>query len=162
MIEHGVCHIIPIWLLKPIEILIPRPRRAYDRSLLSEGAAPRHFASSPGSSHAPGYWAYEARRRPGASHAWSSTKRPGSSAHHHPGYTPPPGSSPYTHPKAGPQYHRDPFSSPNVQRATGFSRRHKPTEQDRANQISTFWRTMQVMGMVMLIASIGGGFSAKA
>jgi hypothetical protein len=141
-------------------------RRAYDRSL-AEGAGQHrhHTAAAASSSYQAGYWAYETRRRPGATHAWQR-QGPTNAGHRHPGYPPPPGgrsrSSPYTHPQAGPEHHRDPFSSPNVQRATGYSRHNQPTPSDHIHSVSTFWRTMQVIGVVMVIATVGGGFSANA
>lgn len=137
-------------------------RRAYDRSLV-EGAGQHRY--HPTTASAPtGYWAYEARRRPGATHAWQRQGAAG--AGQRSGYAPPPGthprSSPYTHPQAGPEHHRDPFSYPSVQRATGRSKPHQPTPLDHVNNVSSFWRTMQVLGVVMFIATVGGGFSANA
>ncbi|GJE86975.1 DnaJ-domain-containing protein [Phanerochaete sordida] len=137
-----------------------RKRRAYDRALVGDSPRNRHYAAAQPAS-AP-YWAYETRRRPGATHAW---QRQGSASAgwNHPGHVPPhPRSSPYTHPQAGAQYHRDPFSSPNVQKATGNSRPNPAAGIDRYNRISTFWRTMQVICVVMVVATVGNGLSAHA
>jgi hypothetical protein len=140
-------------------------RRAYDRSLIAEGPSRSAPTSAYSHTHAAGHWAHEHDsgpwRRPGATHAWQKHHAPGAG----PYWRGHPRSSPYTHPQAGPEYHRDPFSSPNVRRATGHnaprsSRTHSET--DRLNHVSSFWRAVQMVGIVILVVTVGGGFSANA
>lgn len=37
-----------------------------------------------------------------------------------------------------------------------------PSDADRVSGESGFWRTVQVIGVVLTVAAIGGGFSANA
>lgn len=140
-------------------------RRAYDRSLKDAGH--QRTAASPSAypgTHA-GHWEYEARRRPGATHAWGQSHPPGSRyGQHGPYWHGDPRASPFTHPKATPEHHQDPFGSPHVRRATGHNpfRHHGSTEADRMNHVSSFWRAVQVIGVVMIVATVGGGLRASA
>ena len=146
-------------------------RRAYDKSLAQSASPHRH--PPPGAAFYTQYadtsWAYETRRRPGATHAWDYARRPGSTGYRHPGHNPPPGRGPYPKSHAETQYQSgqhyqgvDPFSSPSVQKATGHTRRPPMTDADRITQVSSLWRAMQVIGIVMIVVSVGGGFKASA
>lgn len=145
-------------------------RRAYDRTMVDA-------SSSHSSRHTPGastsytsYAYYESRPRRGATHAWEYGRRPGSG----PSYQqqrPPPGASA----GSGRHYeppHPDPWSSPHVQRATGMSSGRRTAQQrqaerqhaaeDRVTGESGLIRAIQVVGIVMVIATVGGGLSASA
>ncbi|KAI0357974.1 DnaJ-domain-containing protein [Trametes cingulata] len=136
-----------------------RKRRAYDRSLASESAT--SYAHPPHEAHP--HWSYEGRRR-GASHAWEYSRRPNTGPRYT--YPPPPGSTHYAHhphqrpppPGTGP----NPFSSPHVQRATGTRGPLPSGPSDSVARESMFMRTVTVVALVMLMATIGHGFSASA
>ncbi|GBE88580.1 hypothetical protein SCP_1303970 [Sparassis crispa] len=138
-----------------------RKRRAYDRTIVA-AASIRNPSNSFNDAAYTMHPSYERRR--GATHAWEYSRRPRSGQH----YTPPPGHAQQAHGHAQHPYarHSDPFSSPNVQRATGKKTTRPvhegPTEADRISGESTFWRVVQVVGIVMLVATIGGGVSANA
>ncbi|KZT67261.1 DnaJ-domain-containing protein [Daedalea quercina L-15889] len=139
-----------------------RKRRAYDRSVSQAGSGTSrmypHGADSPYS-----HWSYDTRRRRGATYAWE---------HHHP-HRPPPGPGAYTRPPPGRHYDRpqgaDPFTSPHVRRATGHNRaagaearaEAKAREENMAHSESALWRIVQVVGIVLVVATVGGGFSAS-
>ncbi|KAH8076006.1 DnaJ-domain-containing protein [Cristinia sonorae] len=136
-----------------------RKRRAYDRTLVDDSHSHRHPA------HGHDSPMYDTTRRRGATHAWQSPH-----TQHHPRYPhrAGPGAGghyqrPHTEP--GPHFRDNPFSSPNVQRATGrraTAGERERMEMDRINNISGFWRTMQVIGVIFVIAAVGGGFRADA
>ncbi|KAI0686586.1 DnaJ domain-containing protein [Earliella scabrosa] len=137
-----------------------RQRRSYDRSVTQHN--PSHPHTHHEASHT--HWSYEGRRR-GATHAWEYARRPNTSRHYT--YPPPPGSSPFSHthhqhPASGP----NPFANPNVQRATGrrgpLPTDRGPTQADYVARESMFVRTIQVAALVLLIATVGHGFSASA
>ncbi|KAI0342560.1 DnaJ-domain-containing protein [Trametopsis cervina] len=145
-----------------------RKRRAYDRTLVSADTG-RHRHPTPASAY-PGapsssHWAYGhehgPRKRPGATHAWNRHDAPGRGPYWQ-GY---PRSSPYTHPQAAPERHQDPFNSLHVRRATGHNPSKDPlgpSEADTMNRVSSLWRAVQVIGIVMFVATVGGGFRASA
>ncbi|KAI0672569.1 DnaJ domain-containing protein [Trametes maxima] len=136
-----------------------RKRRAYDRSIAESAshAHTPHEASHP-------HWSYAGRNR-GATHAWEYSRRPNTG----PRYTYPPphgsGSTQYA-------YHRhpspsgNPFTNPNVQRATGrkgpLPTDRGPSASDHVARESMFIRTLTVAALILLIASIGHGFSVSA
>ncbi|RPD55494.1 DnaJ-domain-containing protein [Lentinus tigrinus ALCF2SS1-6] len=135
-----------------------RQRRAYDREQTVE-----YTSVHPHTHHeAQAQWSYEGRRR-GATYAWEYSRRPNTGRYSPP---PPPGASRFTHAQQQAQSGPNPFSNPNVQRATG--RRgplptHKgPTDSDHVARESMLVRTVQVAALILLIASIGHGFSASA
>ncbi|KAJ3485297.1 hypothetical protein NLI96_g5066 [Meripilus lineatus] len=136
-----------------------RKRRAYDKTL---GELPEF------NSRTQRYGAvYETRRQRGATHAWEYSRPPPNahrpSANH--SYT-------YTHTqRTYPQPSSDPFASPYVQNATGKKappphhhrmRHGYHSEADQANRVSSLWRAAQVFGVVLLVATVGGGFGASA
>lgn len=142
---------------------LPFYSRAYDKALGDPTMFTRH------SQH---YGApYETRRHRGATHAWEyarpsyTAQRQSGTAHHHPG----PG---FSHPEhTYPRPSSDPFASPYVRNATGKKapppHHHRfqygyRSEADRVGSISSFWRAVQVVGVVLLVATIGGGFGASA
>ncbi|KAI0083804.1 DnaJ domain-containing protein [Irpex rosettiformis] len=149
-----------------------RRRRAYDRQLEASGSGlhrhPAPASAYPGyGTNTTGHWGHGhdpgARRRPGATHAWQRHNAPGTG----PYWKGQPKSSPYTHPKAGPEFHQDPFNSPHVRKATGHNsnlsrHQHRFSAADRMNHVSSFWRAVQIIGVVMFVATIGGGLSASA
>ncbi|THH16002.1 hypothetical protein EW146_g4569 [Bondarzewia mesenterica] len=137
-----------------------RQRRAYDRSLAAlaggEDAAHPHQGFH-------NHHASEFRNR-GATHAWEHARRarPNSSNPHY--Y-----SSTYASPHPSTHHPTDPFASPHVRRATGHPHAKMPprtgwkrTEADHAAHVSTFWRAMQVTGIVLFVAMLGGGLGANA
>lgn len=140
-------------------------RRAYDKTLVDDLHGPtsprhpsHHFESHP----------YDVTRRKGATYAWQH-QHPRHTAHAHPRHAHQAGAGgPYQRPHTDPGARfrdRDPFSSPYVQRATGKrddAKRREHTEMDRVNNVSSFWRTVQVIGVVLFIAVVGGGFRADA
>ncbi|KAI0701866.1 DnaJ domain-containing protein [Cytidiella melzeri] len=137
-----------------------RKRRAYDRSLTASSSG-HHRHPAPASAH----WAHgydpSVRRRPGATHAWSQHNASGTG----PYWKGQPRSSPYTHPQAEPGHHQDPFNSPYVRRATGHNSTKEPlgpSDEDKLKRVSSFWRAMQVIGVVMFVATFGRGLSASA
>ncbi|KAI0791593.1 DnaJ domain-containing protein [Irpex lacteus] len=143
-----------------------RKRRAYDRSLTSGGSG-LHRHAAPSSAYPGTHWAHGhdpgVRRKPGATHAWQKHNAPGTG----PYWKGQPRSSPYTHPRASPEFHQDPFESPHVRRATGHNTnnaryRHGLSAADKMNHVSSFWRAVQIIGVVMFVATVGGGFSASA
>ncbi|KAI0326390.1 DnaJ-domain-containing protein [Cubamyces sp. BRFM 1775] len=141
-----------------------RKRRAYDRSL-GEYTSRTHASTSHESVHP--HFSYEGRRR-GATHAWGEfSRRPNTGPRYT--YAPPPGSTHYSHyahhpppPHGGP----NPFANPNVQRATGrrgpLPTDRGPSQSDRIARESGFMRTVTVAALVLLIATVGHGFSATA
>lgn len=141
-------------------------RRAYDRKLSDDTQRTTAY-TPPSSSH---LWAYEMheRRRRGATHAWEHPRRQ-SQSNSAPGYQyRPPGSSTYQSQTHGRHY--DPHTSTSGRRETGFGTgsakldelERKRREHDRAMRESAFGRFIRVMGLVLLITSIGGGWSAHA
>ncbi|KAF9812680.1 hypothetical protein IEO21_06067 [Rhodonia placenta] len=135
-----------------------RKRRAYDRSLEENQQSRQHHAQAHHSTYS-SHWSYETQRRRGATYAWDRhPRRPAGTS-----YRQPPGSGSAYQP---PHARDDPFVSPNVQRATGrrgSSRMQEgPSDADRVSGESGFWRTVQVIGVVLTVAAIGGGFSANA
>lgn len=155
-----------------------RKRRAYDRELATGSSSVRRSHS-----HAPGHEypysqaTYEGRRR-GASYAWERQHPHQSHTYTHQTHSaynrPPPGyrahgtgPNPYTYAHnshAQAQYPHNPFASPYVRRATGTKKGEKDwqTAEDRARNVSGFWRAVQVFGIVMIVATVGGGFTASA
>lgn len=133
-----------------------RKRRAYDKSLAS--VPPPRYAPGMSSMDSDGPY-YNPHPRRGATHAWEYSRRPGAGRH----YTPP--HPQHTHHHTA-QPGRDPFTNPHVQRATGRKAprltTQGPSEADRVHHESGFWRVTQVVGIVLLVATIGGGFSANA
>ncbi|EPS97490.1 hypothetical protein FOMPIDRAFT_1061770 [Fomitopsis schrenkii] len=139
-----------------------RKRRAYDRAMAQRtGVSTRAYAH--GHDHPSSHWSYDVRRRRGATHAWE----------HHYSHRPPPGPGEHTRPPPGRHYERpqepDPFASPHVRRATGHNRaagaearaEMRAREEDMAHHESVFWRVVQVMGVVLVVAAVGGGVSAS-
>ena len=137
-------------------------RRAYDRAIAQRtGASTRAYAH--GHDYPYSHWSYDVRRRRGATHAWE---------HHHP-HRPPPGPGEHARPPPGRHYERpqgpDPFASPHVRRATGHNRaagaearaEMRAREEDMVHHESVLWRVVQVVGIVLVIAAVGGGFSAS-
>ncbi|PCH37604.1 hypothetical protein WOLCODRAFT_167627 [Wolfiporia cocos MD-104 SS10] len=158
-----------------------RRRRAYDRSLTEGSGSHRTHAAytAPNASHT--HWAYETRRRQGATHAWEYARRP-HPAHHRAhqgptstasgqtaGSTPPP-NDPFSSPhvrratdQTRAKEHFDPWASPYVRRATGRrDARSLDAGMDKVARISWFWRTTQVVAMVMIISTVTNGLSASA
>ncbi|KAI0717813.1 DnaJ domain-containing protein [Cerioporus squamosus] len=124
-----------------------RQRRAYDREQTVDYTA-SHPHTHHEASSAYTHWSYEGRRR-GATHAWSEySRRPNSGRAYT--YPPPPGTSHYAHTQ---QQGPNPFSNPNVQRATG---RRGPLPSTPSDHPVT------VTALILLIATIGHGFSASA
>ncbi|CCL98640.1 uncharacterized protein FIBRA_00642 [Fibroporia radiculosa] len=139
-----------------------RRRRTYDRSL-AEASGANHRGATAHHSYYSAQWSYESRRR-GATYAWEYARRPGTSHQRPPpGYSQHASGSSTQHPH---RHHYDPFASPNVQRATGRRKASQSqdefTDADRVSSESGFWRVVQVFGIVMVIATVGGGFSANA
>ncbi|KAI0943224.1 hypothetical protein AcW1_002439 [Taiwanofungus camphoratus] len=161
MTEGGVYSVVPLPKSSLNRMALLSSRRAYDRTLMEDASSRRESTTAYSSTHHP-HWSYETRRR-GATYAWEHSRRPSSASYRPPpGYERHPAGSAHHHPHA---HHANPFSSPNVQRATG--RRTSPlqggpTEAHRISNESGFWRTVQVIGVVMAIATIGGGLSASA
>ncbi|KAH9841766.1 DnaJ domain-containing protein [Rhodofomes roseus] len=133
-----------------------RKRRAYDRSMTQSTSGPsRTYASGYDSPYS--HWSYDVRRRRGATHAWE----------HQYSHRPPPGPSGHTRPPPGRHYERpqgaDPFASANVRRATGMGHARatgaeareeaRAREQNRVHSESGFWRIVQVVGVVMVVAT---------
>ena len=148
---------------------LPSCRRAYDKSLAESAGPHRHSAAGTPfrTQYADASWAFETRRRPGATHAWEA-RRHGAAGYRHPGRAPPPGQGPFSEASAqgsaSAGRHYDPtssFSSPNVQKATGFAKGSPMTDADHAHRVSTVWRAIQVIGLVMIVATLGGGFRAS-
>ncbi|KZT30156.1 DnaJ-domain-containing protein [Neolentinus lepideus HHB14362 ss-1] len=147
-----------------------RKRRAYDRELAAGASSARRTSGGPTASHYPySQAAYEGRRR-GATYAWERHHRPQSASHHPPpgyrGYDP--GRSGYSHTQtqhnshAQAQYPHNPFASPYVRRATGTKKEDWQTAEDRVRSVSGFWRFIQVLGVVLTVTTVGGGFTANA
>ncbi|TFK84656.1 DnaJ-domain-containing protein [Polyporus arcularius HHB13444] len=134
-----------------------RQRRAYDRDQTAAyNSSHPHTHHEAGSSYT--HWSFEGRRR-GATHAWEYSRRPNTGRAYT--YPPPPGTSHYAHTQQHPQ-RPNPFSNPNVQRATG---RRGPLPSEPADHVareSMLGRTVQVAALILLIATIGHGFSASA
>lgn len=126
-------------------------RRAYDRTLV-ETPAPK-----------PGYdytTFYETRRRrgPKATYAWEprrsspSTSNPHSSSssqHSHSRTQSRPHPSHYHRPEPSPFFH------PGEKHPRGSGER---TEQDGVVGVSSFWRAVQVSGLIAVVIAIGGAF----
>lgn len=131
-------------------------RRAYDRAMTQRTSAYAH-----GHEHPYSHWSYDVRRRRGATHAWQQPHRP------------PPGSSEHARPPPGRHYERpldpDPFANPHVRRATGHNRsagaaaraEMRAREENMAHHESVLWRVVQVVGVVLIVAAVGGGVSAS-
>ncbi|KAH9936569.1 uncharacterized protein B0H18DRAFT_326637, partial [Fomitopsis serialis] len=139
-----------------------RKRRAYDRSMAQSSSGPsRTYASGQDSPYS--HWSYDTRRRRGATYAWEHSHRP----------SPGPGS--YTRPPPGRHYERpqgpDPFANPHVRRATGTGHERaagaearaeaRAREQNRVHSESALLRIIQVVGVVLVVATVGGGVSAS-
>jgi hypothetical protein len=131
-------------------------RRAYDRSL-AQNSTPTYgwSGSTSGRSSTSQWtyeWSYETRRR-GATHAWEHQRRSGGSTYQR--------TTPH-HPYQN-QHYTNPFTSPHVRRATG---RKSPgrtvTDEDRAQNVSSLTRALQVIGLVVIVATLGGGLTANA
>ena len=124
-------------------------RRAYDKSLLAtHNLEDRHSHPSPTPHHV-----YDTTRRRGATYAWthsrssyysgraSSARRPG-----------------HEFPHQRPGGHYDPFASPHVRKASG----HQAMDnKDPISAESSVWRTAQVIGVILSVVIIGGGFQAS-
>ncbi|EIN13825.1 DnaJ-domain-containing protein [Punctularia strigosozonata HHB-11173 SS5] len=158
-----------------------RQRRAYDRTL-SVGPShshQQHYHRHPAASHDydPGAWAFETRRR-GASYAWEKARhqsrswygRPPPGMHYDPSEFDPFSPHPQGH-RARANTHfsqtnsqgdhplRTPWSSANVRKATG---KNNPfSEEQRIQHISPLGRALGVVALVLAVATIGGGWSAK-
>ncbi|KAI0078489.1 DnaJ-domain-containing protein [Panus rudis PR-1116 ss-1] len=133
-----------------------RRRRAYDKSLSAADGTRHHHPAA--SSH---YTPYDTVRRRGATHAWAYKPHPRQRASHtqRTGFD-----QPHAHPQAPPR-RPDPFSSPNVQRATGRSQAEEAkyrSEMNKVNAESSLWRAIQVIGVVLVVVTVGGGFRASA
>lgn len=135
-------------------------RRAYDRTLSIPASGGSGVNTEQSNFHS--HYAYEFRHR-GATHAWEHPRR----------QRPPPGPNPsYPHQSSAHAYSHpnpqrgNPFASPHVRRATGHGgpprTGWKKTEMDHAAHVSTFWRAMQVTGIVLVVSMIGGGWGASA
>ena len=125
-----------------------RTRREYDRSL--GGNSVRDLGL-----HSHSQWTYETRRRRGATHAWASTRPSGgpygSRQQFHPGFRR------QQEAKANTHGERDPFLSENAQKAA--RRRPQDTgdmEADNVQRESAFWRAVQVIAVLIMVATVGG------
>jgi hypothetical protein len=165
------------WLTR---MVLDDARRAYDRTLTvgPSHTYQQHHHRHPAATHDydPGAWAYETRRR-GASYAWEKTRnqsrswygRPPPGMHYDPSDFDPFGSHSRagraranTHfrdapPKDDPM--RNPWANANVRRATG--KNNPMSEENRAQHISPTARALGVVALVLAVATIGGGWSAK-
>jgi len=120
-------------------------RHAYDRTLL-ESPIPKPSYN---------YGAfYETRRQrgPKATYAWESRRTPPSSS-----------SSQHSHSRtqsnAHPYHYRQPGPSPFFhpgQRPGGGREQDPMTEHDRVARVSSFWRAVQVSGLIAIVIAIGG------
>lgn len=132
-----------------------KKRAEYDRSL---DVTRTPFTQN---AHSNSYYPEYGTRKRGATHAWERARHQAHTSHRYSGSTFRPDGfpqHPHTHPHA-----RDPFSSPNVQRATGQRANHNPHRDVHPTaNVSSFWRAMQVIGVVMLVTMIGGGTGASA
>ncbi|KAI0267387.1 DnaJ domain-containing protein [Gloeopeniophorella convolvens] len=123
-----------------------RKRRAYDRSLGSEGITSNaHQPGHPADYHSQYTSANEARRRM-ATYAWERRHRP------------PPGSHPHVHPTA----HRPQAMGDTHNRPTASAGPHRPprtgwkeTELDRVNSVSSLGRAAQLVGLFVIVAFVG-------
>src|ERR1700722_1771467 len=112
-------------------------RRAYDRSLGYARPSGRTGSSTV---------LYESRRR-GATHAWESHRRP---TYHRP--------HPRTHQGKGGSTSYEPNAS-KPSKGTAWRQKNAPEdmEADRVRGESSFWRAMQIIGLVLVITTVGGG-----
>lgn len=126
-----------------------RERRAYDRTLIDAPVPqPNHNYTT----------FYETRRRrgPKATYAWEhrrSSPSSSSSPQHSHSRT-----QPYPHPH---HYHRpepSPFFHPGQRYPRGGGRRDPMAEQDNVVGVSSFWRAVQVSGLIAVVIAIGGAF----
>lgn len=122
-------------------------RRAYDSTLLD----------TPISKPTYDYGAfYETRRRggPKATYAWESRRTAPSSS----------SSSQHSHPQTQSRphpnhYHRpepSPFFHPGQKPPPGSGQRDPMAEHDRVAGVSSFWRAIQVSGLIVVVIAIGG------
>ncbi|TDL20696.1 DnaJ-domain-containing protein [Rickenella mellea] len=130
-------------------------RRAYDRTL-QQSQHSNSPNSNPSSYDELGHL-YNLRRHAGAKHAW---QRPRSRPGQH--YTPPPPSG------GGSQHHNhgfrahDHFAHTRYNRDRATRRQEHTTDEDRVEHVSSLWRAVGVVGLVFLINTIAGGWSASA
>ena len=126
-------------------------RRAYDRALLE--------TPIPKPSYDYGAF-YETRRRrgPKATYAWESRRASPSSS--------PSPSSQRSHSQTQSRphpyhYHRpepSPFFYPGQRPTRGSGQRDPVAEDDRVAGVSSFWRAVQVSGLIAIVIAIGGAF----
>ena len=130
-------------------------RRAYDRTLLE--------APIPKPSYDYGAF-YETRRRrgPKATYAWEPRRSSPSSPNPHSSSSS--SSSSSSHSRAQPHphpyhYHRpepSPFFHPDQRPPRGSGQRDPMAEHDRVAGVSSFWRAVQVSGLIATVIVIGG------
>ncbi|KAF9793486.1 DnaJ-domain-containing protein [Thelephora terrestris] len=131
-----------------------RERRAYDRTLVD---AP---VSKPGYNYTT---FYETRRQrgPKATYAWeprrsspsSSNPQSSSSSQHSHSRT-----QPHPHPYHYQRPEPSPFFHPGQKHTRGSGRRGPTAEQDGAAGVSSFWRAVQVSGLIAVVIALGGTF----
>src|ERR1700722_15719651 len=125
-------------------------RREYDRILSRDNNNNRMGQVPRQQSHWSYEWSYETRRR-GATHAWEGSRRAGKESSH----------GRHSRSAADVHHRHAPVTSSHVRRTTG-STSHKPSasDLDKVNAVSGEWRAVQVIIIVMFIATFGGGWSA--
>jgi hypothetical protein len=129
-------------------------RREYDRMLAS--SQPDKHDTGPLRNQQPQWsyeWSYEIRRNKGATYAWESVRR--SKAGHHPGPT----YGRYPRNPSEPHY-GDPFPFPQSRR--GERPTSRQTDANRLDYAQGEWRALQIIVLVIFIATVGGGLGANA
>ncbi|KAF9653267.1 DnaJ-domain-containing protein [Thelephora ganbajun] len=134
-----------------------RERRAYDRTLLE--------APIPKPSYNYGAF-YETRRQrgPKATYAWEP--RRGSPSYSNPHSSSSSSQHPHSRTQSHPHpyhYHQpepSPFFHPGQKPPRGSGQRDPMAEHDRAVAVSSFWRAVQVSGLIVIVITIGGALGS--
>ena len=129
-------------------------RRAYDRTLVHAPVPKPTYDYTT---------FYETRRRrgPKATYAWEPHRSSPSSSNTHSS-----SSSQHSHPRTQSQPHPyhyqrpepSPFFHPGQKHPRGSGRRGSTAEDDSAAGVSSFWRAVQVSGLIAVVIAIGGTF----
>ncbi|KZO99253.1 DnaJ-domain-containing protein [Calocera viscosa TUFC12733] len=130
-----------------------RRRRAYDQSLRQTNTAYREPTTS---TSYPSWMHHELYRKRGATHAWERTRR-----------APGPGPGPFrADPRTSYQYYAR-YNDYTVhgtekRRANRSNEEKEETPEQKVSNESVVWRVVQVVGVLWLVLTIGGGWSAHA
>ncbi|KZT59279.1 DnaJ-domain-containing protein [Calocera cornea HHB12733] len=132
-------------------------RRSYDQSLRQATSA--YTSPAPSTSY-PSWMQSELHRKRGATHAWERSRRaPGPGPGQGPGYY---RADPWAHYQYHSRYNDYTVHGTAKRKASSANEPKAETPEQKVSNESVMWRVVQVVGVLWLAMTIGGGWSAHA